>query len=185
MRQNVVGNEQLSAVQRNKIRKVTGQPNEQADDAGELNVVPFLDIITNVLMFVLATLSVTFTTTIETNAPRGARAGPANPGLQLTVVVVPDGFSLKARGGNVAPGCSDTGEGIAVPKLGASYDFEALRTCATKLKGSAPAFKDEQGVTIAANPQIPYDVVIATMDSLRRSEHGDDLFPNVTFAVGR
>jgi hypothetical protein len=87
--------------------------------------------------------------------------------------------------GNVAPGCNDAGEGIAVPKRGTTYDFDALRTCASKLKGSAPAFKEEQGVTIAANPQIPYDVVIATMDSLRRSEQGDELFPNVTFAVGR
>jgi hypothetical protein len=43
----------------------------------------------------------------------------------------------------------------------------------------------ERGVTISANPQIPYDVVVATMDAVRTSPEGDDLFPQVSFAVGR
>ena len=47
--------EKLSAAQRSKIRRLS-QPKELAADeeGGELNIVPFLDIITNVLMFVLA-----------------------------------------------------------------------------------------------------------------------------------
>ena len=98
--------EKLSAAQRSKIRRLSA-PKELAPDeeGGELNIVPFLDIVTNVLMFVLATVSVTFTATIDTFPPRagsGARA-PTTPTLGLTVLVVPDGFSMKARGGNVAP----------------------------------------------------------------------------------
>ena len=56
--------EKLSAQQRSKIRRLS-QPKELAPDeeGGELNIVPFLDIITNVLMFVLATVTVTFTAT--------------------------------------------------------------------------------------------------------------------------
>ena len=51
--------EKLTAAQRSKIRRLAA-PKEIAPDeeAGELNIVPFLDIITNVLMFVLATLAV-------------------------------------------------------------------------------------------------------------------------------
>src|SRR6476469_11079264 len=110
--------ERLSAAQRSKIRRLSA-PRELAPDeaGGELNIVPFLDIITNVLMFVLATVTVTFTATIDTYPPRagsGARA-PTTPTLGLTILIVPDGFSMKARGGNVAPGCADTGPGIAIP----------------------------------------------------------------------
>ena len=59
--------EKLSAAQRSKIRRLS-QPKELSPDeeGGELNIVPFLDIIMNVLMFVLATVSVTFTSSFDT-----------------------------------------------------------------------------------------------------------------------
>lgn len=180
--------ERLSAAQRSKIRRLS-QPKEHSPDeaGGELNIVPFLDIITNVLMFVLATISVTFTATIDTNPPRagsGARA-PTTPTLGLTVLVVPDGFSLKARGGNVAPGCGDVGPGLAIPKRENDFDYTALKACAQKLKGTSADFKDEMGVTILANPPIPYQVVISTMDAVRNNEAGEPMFPEVTFGVAR
>jgi biopolymer transport protein ExbD len=180
--------EKLSAAQRSRIRRLSAPKEHSPDEAGgELNIVPFLDIITNVLMFVLATISVTFTATIDTFPPRagsGARA-PTTPTLGLTVLVVPDGFSLKARGGNVAPGCSDTGPGVAIPTKNGEYDYAGLKACVAKLKSASPDFKDEMGVTISANPPIPYQVVISTMDAVRRSEAGDELFPEVTFGVAR
>lgn len=180
--------EKLSAAQRSKIRRLSAPKEHSADEGGgEINIVPFLDIVTNVLMFVLATISVTFTATIDTNPPRagsGARA-PTTPTLGLTVLVVPDGFSLKAKGGNVAPGCNDTGPGIAIPKKDNDFDYAALKACAAKLKASSSDFKDEVGVTILANPPIPYQVVISTMDACRKNEGGDDLFPEVTFGVAR
>jgi biopolymer transport protein ExbD len=178
--------ESLSAAQRGKIRRLSApvEPSPE-DEGGELNVVPFLDIITNVLMFVLATVSITFTATIETTPPRASVRPPDQPSLGLTILVVPDGFSVKARGGNVAPGCSDTGAGLAVPKRGANYDYEALKACAVKLKASAPTFKDERDVTISANAQVPYEVVIATLDAMRKNDNGDELFPTVSFGVAR
>lgn len=183
-----MADEKLSAAQRSKIRRLSA-PRELAPDeeGGELNIVPFLDIVMNVLMFVLATVSVTFTATIDTFPPRagsGARA-PTTPTLGLTVLIVPDGFSLKARGGNVAPGCSDTGPGVAIPRKDNDFDYTALKACVTKLKGSSADFKDETGVTISANPPIPYQVVISTMDAVRNNEGGDPLFPEVSFGIAR
>src|SRR5262245_53959511 len=123
----------LTSAQRQKIRRlVGGASTKDESEGGELNVVPFLDIITNVLMFVLATVSVTFTATIDTATP--AKPGVRPPDtkvLDLAVIVVPDGFSMKARGGNIAPGCNDTGAGLAIPKRDGAYDYDALRTCAT------------------------------------------------------
>jgi biopolymer transport protein TolR len=180
----------LSACQRAKIRRLATPPEASPDDeGGELNVVPFLDIITNVLMFVLATVAITFTATIETSPlPRPSTRPPTDPALGLTVIVVADGFSLKARGGNVAPGCADTGSGLAVPKRGADYDYDALKACAVKLKAAAATSnhdRDDRDVLISANAQVPYDVVIATLDAVRRTDSGDDLFPQVSFGVAR
>jgi biopolymer transport protein TolR len=172
----------LSILQRNKIRRV--QPSED-EQASEINVVPFLDIITNVLMFVLATVAITFTATIDTNPPRsGPRPGKMST-LDLSVLVVPDGFSVKARGGNVAAGCGETGIGLAVPKKSGAYDFDSLKSCVSRLKASSPDFAQESDVTISANPGVPYDVVIATLDAVRRNDTGDELFPNAAFAVAR
>src|SRR6478735_10246398 len=98
MAEGEVQEEKLSAAQRGKIRRLSA-PKELSPDeeGGELNIVPFLDIIMNVLMFVLATVSVTFTATIDTFPPRaggtGARA-PTTPTLGLTVIIVPEGFSM-------------------------------------------------------------------------------------------
>lgn len=180
--------EKLSAAQRSKIRRLS-QPKELAPDeeGGELNIVPFLDIVTNVLMFVLATVTVTFTATIDTYPPRagsGARA-PTTPTLGLTILVVPEGFSMKARGGNVAPGCNDTGPGVAIPKKDNDYDYDALKACSQKLKGASADFKDETGVTISANPSIPYQVIISAMDAVRTSSEGEDMFRDVSFGVAR
>src|ERR1700733_3771778 len=135
--------EKLSAAQRSRIRRLAA-PKELAPDeeGGELNIIPFLDIITNVLMFVLASVAVTFTATIDTFPPKAGGSGarpPTTPTLGLTVLIVPEGFSLKARGGNVAPGCNDTGTGLAVGKTtnaqGAQdYDYATLNQCVKKLK---------------------------------------------------
>jgi biopolymer transport protein TolR len=176
--------EALSAAQRGKIRRISGAEKDPIDEGtGEINVVPFLDIITNVLMFVLATVAVTFTATIDvTPAKRGGRMTPA---LNLSVLVVNDGFSIKTQGGNVATGCSDVGTGLAIPKKKGEYDYDALRACATKLKSTTPEFKSENQVTLSANPSVPYQVVINTVDAVRKADNGDELFPDVAFAVAR
>lgn len=67
----------LSASQRSKIRRLA-TPKEQSpeDEGGELNIIPFLDIIVNILIFVLATVAITFTATIETTPPSSGGKGP-------------------------------------------------------------------------------------------------------------
>lgn len=179
----------LSAAQRGKIRRLS-QPRELSPDesGGELNIVPFLDIIMNVLIFVLATIAVTFTASIETTPP-SSKGGGVRPNmseaLNLTVLIVNEGFSIKASGGNVAPGCEGAGPGIAVPKKGGEYDYATLTDCATKLKGSSDKFKEENQVFITANPGTEYQILIAVIDAVRRSSKGDILFDMVNFKVSK
>src|SRR5476649_1416184 len=101
--------EKLSAAQRSKIRRLS-QPKELAADeeGGELNIVPFLDIITNVLMFVLATISVTFTTMIDTQPPRSNGSNvrpPGKPTLSLNIIVIDKGFIVSAFGQRIGEVC--------------------------------------------------------------------------------
>ena len=93
---------------------------------------------------------------------------------------------MKASGGSIAPGCHDTGSGITVPKTGPDYDYKALNACIAIVKHEAPeAVKDETSVTIAANPNIPYQVIVSTIDALRSDAQGADLFPDVQFGLPR
>ena len=180
----------LSASQRAKIRRLS-EPKELSPDeeGGELNIVPFLDIIVNILIFMLATIAVTFTATIDTTPPAshsaGVRAQVKSEALNLTVLIVNDGFSIKASGGNVAPGCEGVGPGIAIPKKNGQYDYAALTQCAAKLKGSNPDYADEHQVYISANPGTDYQTIISVIDAVRATPKGNTLFDDVNFKVPR
>ena len=181
---------QLSAAQRGKIRRLS-QPRELAPDeeGGELNIVPFLDIIMNILIFVLASVAVTFTASIETNPPGtgggGVRQEQPKKSLGLTIMIVNQGFSIKAQGGNVAPGCDGAGPGIAIPKVNDQYDFAGLQQCVVKLKQASPDFAEETQAFLSGNPGTDYQTLISTMDSIRYDNQGNSLFPDVNFKVGK
>jgi len=180
----------LSASQRSKIRRLS-QPKELTADeeGGELNIVPFLDIVMNILIFVLATVAVTFTATIDTSPPASKSAGVRteipSQALNLSVLIATEGFSLKASGGNIAPGCNEVGAGLAVPKVNGNYDFSTLKTCAAHLKGSNSEFADETAATISANPGVDFQTVVGVMDALRETPTGDALFEDIKFGVAR
>src|SRR5690606_33923847 len=104
--------------------------------------------------------------------------------LNLTVLIVNDGFSIKASGGSVGAGCSGLGQGISVAKRGGEYDYSGLTQCADKLKRSNPAYDEEEQVTITANPGVAYEIVINTMDALRTTADGKSpLFQKVNFGL--
>ena len=183
-------NTDLSAEQRAKIRRLSA-PRELAPDeeGGELNVVPFLDIITNILIFVMATIAVMFTSTIDSSPPasggKGVRKDIQSTALNLTIFIVNDGFSLKAAGGNVAPGCTGAGPGIAIPKKNGRYDYDALNQCASKLKAANPDFADETQFYITGNPGTDYQTIISVVDAVRtdKSNPSRTLFTDVNFKV--
>lgn len=180
----------LGAAQRSKIRRLS-QPRELAPDeeGGELNIVPFLDIIINILIFVLATVAVTFTATIDTAPPAtgggGVRAEANKELLNLSVLITSEGHSIKTSQGNVAPGCSRAGSGLAIPKKQGSYDFSSLTDCARTLKQASPEFREETQVFLSANPGIAYQTLVHTIDAVRETARGEELFPKVNFQVAR
>ena len=184
------GEPRLTPAQRGKIRRLS-QPRELSPDeeGGELNIVPFLDIIVNILIFVLATVAVTFTASIETTPPSsggaGVRQADDQKALNLTVLAVNDGFSVKSADGNIAPGCAGPGRGLAVPKRLGDYDYSGLKECVEKLKASRENYEDETQIRIGANNDVSYQAIISTMDAVRESTRGAPLFPDVSFTVSK
>lgn len=160
----------LSAAQRGKVRRLSA-PKELSPDeeGGELNVVPFLDVITNVLMFVLATVAITFTATIETRPP-AVHPGPAARSLALSILVSDDGMSVKTRDGTVA-------------RL-APNDYAGLHRCVAKLK-ETDELAGDTSVTLSASPDVRYESLVATMDAVRTDDDGKALFPDVAFGLVR
>jgi len=179
---------QLSAAQRAKIRRLS-QWRELAPDeeGGELNIIPFLDIIVNILIFLLATIAVIFTARIDSTPPSnrsaGTRSADANESLRLTVMLVNEGISVKASGGNVAPGCNGRGPGLAIPNLNGHYDFAALTECASRLKGASEKFEGEKQFYLSANPGVEYQNLILTIDAMRENAEGEELFPDPLFTL--
>ncbi len=201
----------LSASQRSKIRRLS-VPVDPApgEEAGELNIIPYLDIITNILVFVLATISVIFLTNVDTTNPSQnsgqTRNTPESKALNLTILIVNNGISMKTAGGNVAPGCSQgephAGPGIAVPFINCHkatgpddidtctgrtagnpiVDRATLRACARGLKSLNPDYEEETQVTIAANPGVEFRDMMDVIDALRSDDKGD-LFPDIHFGV--
>lgn len=195
----------LSPAQRSRIRRLSKwEEPAPGEEAGELNIVPYLDIVMNIIVFIIASISVVFVTTIDTQAPStggGAKTRSIqSQALNLTALITSEGISLKTSGGNVAPGCNGTGAGTAVPKNGdGTYDLEELRRCARELKNAREEFASETQVTITANPDVEYQVIIDVMDHLRlddpatcsKDEESKSwvgagcLFPEVLFGVAR
>lgn len=183
----------LSAAQRSRIRRLS-QPKEPdaGEEAGELNVVPYLDIITNVMMFVLASVSVTFVASIDTTPPsiggsNKVRSEISSKALNLSAFVRDDGVVLKTSGGNIAPGCGagngvTLGAGLTVPKKNGEYDLTTITACVKQIKNTSPDYREETQVTLTANAGIEYKTIIDVMDSLRK-DGDDDLFPDVHFGV--
>jgi hypothetical protein len=103
----------------------------------------------------------------------------------LTVLVVELGHSVKLFRENVGTGCSANGEGIAIPKQQAAYDYERLSACLRELRQLYPeeaSARQELLDTgyVVASPGSPFSAVWRTVLALR-----DAGIPDVSFKVSR
>ncbi len=165
------------------------KPKEE-EEGGELNIVPYLDILMNLIIFMLLSMAglATFGM-LNVNAPNygaGAGGGPDDkPALTLTVAVAKSGFFIAATGG-VLPG--QTEPSAAAPGAGAptiprkadgTYDYDALTAKMMEIKTNFPT---ESKVIIAAEADTDYDSLVSTMDATRETPDRKLLFPDVTLA---
>lgn len=180
----------LTPRQRSYIRKKTKVHDPDPSELDEeLNIVPFLDIVINIIMFLLMSLaSVAFFSQVEASLPeyRGGGVGKRasdEPSLNLNVTITRAGVIVSGSGGKLAPGCQTTAPGnvMTVAKLASGeYDWPGLTECVARIKQE---FVDEERVTVSADPDIEYQYLISAMDAVR-SKGKDDLFPEVLLSAG-
>lgn len=171
----------------------------EEDEVGELNIVPYLDIVTNLVMFMLLStvglisLGVLDVGTPKVGAPSAQMAGgPAeDPPLNLTVGITDRGFYVAGTGG-VLEGDDkngvDTTRPPTLPKKDGDYDYAGLTRLLSNIKSKFP---DESRVILVAENDIPYDFIIHTMDACRETKaEGEDgvaetqkLFPEVWLSM--
>jgi biopolymer transport protein TolR len=163
-------------------RRMRDHVEEQEEEAGELNLVPYMDIVTNIIIFLLASVVnqvslANINVSVPAISSEGGGTGNTDqdkPPLNLTVSVGATGFTIAASGG-VLP---------IVPKMpNGQYDYKTLTTKLKEIK-SAPDNADETKATFNADANISYDIVVATLDAMRQTDEGKILFPDINFAAG-
>lgn len=165
-----------------RARRTTDAPPE---GGGELNIVPLLDIVVNLMLFLLATVTVAMAVAeveaeLPTSCATGRCSGP--PGLDLAVSITDRGIAVTTSSGGLAPGCAEVVRAapLTVPRRRDGHDMAALRACLERVSASRP---DERTATLTADPDVPYEHVIAVMDALRGSPEAP-LFPRVRLSAG-
>lgn len=167
---------------RARMRRMREQFEEAEEENGEINLVPYMDIVTNIIIFLLASVvNQVPLGTVNVSSPTfgggGGEAEEEKPALNLTVTVGSSGFTLAGSGG-VMP---------AIPKTPTGdYDYAALTAKLTDIKKE---FADETKATFNADANTPYDIVVKTLDAMRtyqdeNEKREKELFPDVVFAAG-
>ena len=160
----------------------------------ELNIVPYLDILMNLIMFML--LSITGLSAfgiLNVNAPN--YGGPTTqvtdegdkPKLLLTVLISKKGFYVAATGGVVGQQAQAQANPAEAPpsipkKADGTYDYTALTENMVNVKKEFPS---ESKVIVGAEGDIPYEVLVQTMDAVRETPGKDRklLFTDVTLGA--
>jgi biopolymer transport protein TolR len=164
------------------MRRMRDHNDELEEEHGEINLVPYMDIVTNIIIFLLASVvnqvalgNVNISVpTLASGAGSSADDTPDKKPLNLTVSVGATGFTVGASGG-VLP---------VIPKLpSGQYDYTSLTAKLVEIK-SSPDNAEETKANFNADGTIPYDIVVATLDAMRQADNGKVLFPDVAFAAG-
>lgn len=165
----------------------------EIEEVGELNIVPYLDILMNLIIFML--LSVTGLATfgvLNVGAPSyGAGAGAGGddqPKLLLAVLVGKSGIYVTSQNTKLkfdgAGALVDNPEGTpTIPaKADGSYDLDLLTKAMVKIKND---FQSKTDIIISAEADIPYESLVAVMDAVRETSGAQKriLFPDVVLGA--
>jgi biopolymer transport protein ExbD len=149
------------------------------EKTGELNIVPYLDIMVNLTMFMLVSMtSVIQFGILNVAAPT---YGPAQtvqqqqqdpkkkPDLLLSVAISTKGFFLAGAGGVLGQPTDPKADAKTAPPTipllpDGKYDYLQLTRKMVDIKNSFP---EESKVIVMADQTVPYEVLVATMDAIR------------------
>jgi biopolymer transport protein TolR len=120
----------------------------------DLNLVPYIDLLTCMVAFLLITAVWSQLARLEAHQKGQGQAGEDTPPekvFKLVVVVNSEGYNLVADQ-----------DQQPIPKKGDSYDIEKLGNELKKLKDSHP---DKTDIQVASEDAIKFEVLVKTMDA--------------------
>ncbi len=140
----------------------TGGKSGRKSLSADLNLVPYIDLLTCMVAFLLITAAWTQLARLSASQKGQGQAGEETPPTQqvnITVVVNQEGFNLVVNQ-DQAP----------IPKRGEQYDFAKLSEELKKVKEANP---DKNDIKIASEDQIKFDTLIQAMDAALSSRFPD------------
>ncbi len=160
----------------------------------ELDLVPIMNMVTILIPFLL--LSVQFVSLAVIDSTLPAIGKPAEPSeeeeekLNLSVAITGSGYTILGASGVLG---NPDGEGATIPctRDGCpgveAYDVAELTKMLNQIKDQ---YEDEENVILVPDSNVPYEVLIATMDASREdpetkvNDKPRSLFPYVVIAGG-
>ena len=151
------------------------------EKTGELNIVPYLDIMVNLTMFMLVSMtSVIQFGILNVAAPSTgpqssvqANPDPKKKELLLTVAISTKGFFVAGSGGVLGGAPADPKAPAPNPKdapptipllANGKYDYASLTRKMVDVKNSFP---EESKVILMADTTVQYETLVQTMDAIR------------------
>ncbi len=142
-----------------------------------LNLIPMMDVLTVLVIFLLITAVFTHITIMELSIPTQAGGSAVTaPNFSIEVIVRKAGLEI-ANGSSVE---------AAIPKKDDKYDLETLSKMLAGLKARYP---EKEDATVLMEPDIQYDHLIQIMDAVRGADAREDgsgeirktaLFPKIS-----
>jgi biopolymer transport protein ExbD len=178
---------QVRAKARAAMARRAAEIEQEEVESGELNLIPYLDIVTNIMLFLLASVSAGYVlgqinTTLPDHAPAAAAAAPTEPSknpdeqsLQLVVSLTRTNivlWSVTGLEGTVSQPKLRLPRRPAAEGEPARYDLDQLNRAlyeiaARRWRGKLRA-RDTYEIILQADGEIPYETVVATMDAMRK-----------------
>jgi biopolymer transport protein ExbD len=142
----------------------------------DLNIVPMIDMMVILVFFLLFTAVFSNTNILELNLPAPNSSVPElNKGLELEVIVRKNSIEIADRG---------TGVLRTLPKKDGEYDYQGLSDYLQFVKSK---YQSVMAASVLLEQDIPYDVLVQTMDNVRLFEKDDgpaftkvELFPDIS-----
>jgi biopolymer transport protein ExbD len=149
-------------------------------ESTELNITAFMNLMVILVPFLLITAVFSRLAVLELNLPSAssqAQNDPPEPGLQLEITVRENAIEVGDRSAGVLS---------RIENADASYDLPALSEYLQRVKRQFP---DKADATLLLESDIPYQVLVEVMDTVRVAELVDEgsrevvryeLFPEIS-----
>lgn len=172
---------------------------KRGSDAEELDLVPIMNLVTILIPFLLmassfVSLAVIDSTLPAIGAPPTEQPDEEDETLSLKIVVTDEGYTVAGNDAvlkSTSEEGEDTGPTVPCKKPGCptveSYDLKELTRLLGQIKDR---WEDEENVVLVPEDDIPYEVLVATMDASREDpetkvdQKARLLFPFVVIAGG-